>query len=41
MLDSIFHMTLKLLKIHIFGVKTSRFCHLLHIVIIDVITLHY
>ena len=29
MLDSIDHMTLKLLKIHIFGVKTSKFCHLL------------
>ena len=29
MLDSIYHMTLKLLKNHIFGMKTSRFCHLL------------
>ena len=29
MLDSIYHMTLKLLKNHIFSVKTSRFCHLL------------
>ena len=29
MLDSIFHMTLKLLKNHIFGAKTSRICHLL------------
>ena len=29
MLDSIYHMTLKLIKNHIFGVKTSRFCHLL------------
>ena len=35
MLDSIYHMTLKLFKIHIFGVKTSRFC-----VKMDVITLH-
>ena len=29
MLDSIYHMTLELLKITLFGVKTSRFCHLL------------
>ena len=29
MLASIYHMTLKLLKNHIFGVKKSRFCHLL------------
>ena len=29
MLDSIYHMTLKLIKSHIFRVKTSRFCHLL------------
>ena len=27
MLVSIYHMTLKLLKNRIFGVKTSRFCH--------------
>ena len=27
MLDSIYHMTLKLLKNHIFCVKKSRFCH--------------
>ena len=39
MLDSIYHMTLKLLKNHIFGVKTSRFCHLLRNVIMDAITL--
>ena len=38
MLDSIYHMTLKLLKNHIFGVKTSRFCHILRNVIMDVIT---
>ena len=31
MLDSIYHMTLKLLIHHILGVKTSRFCHLLRI----------
>ena len=28
MLDSIYHMTFKLLKNHIFGMKTSGFCHL-------------
>ena len=28
MIDSIYHMTLKLLKNRIFGVKTSRFSHL-------------
>ena len=33
MLDSIYQMTLKLLKNHIFGVKTSMFCHLLRNVI--------
>ena len=38
MLVSIYHMTLKLIKNHIFGVKTSRFCHLLSNVIMDVIT---
>ena len=38
MLDSIYHMTLKLIKIRILGVKTSRFCHLLRNVIMDVIT---
>ena len=37
MLDSIYHMTLKLIKNHIFDVKTSRFYHLLHQVIMDVI----
>ena len=36
MLDSIYHMALKLLKNRIFGVKTSRFCHLLCDVIMDV-----
>ena len=41
MLDSIYHMTLILLKNHIFGVKTSKFCHLLYNVIMDVITLRY
>ena len=30
MLDSIYHMTLKFLKNHIFGLKMSRFCNLLH-----------
>ena len=28
MLDSIYHKTIKLPKNHVFGVKTSRFCHL-------------
>ena len=38
MLDSIYHMTLKLLKNHIFAVKTSKCCHLLQSIIMDVIT---
>ena len=38
MLDFIYHMTLKLIKNRISGVKTSRFCHVLRNVIIDVIT---
>ena len=37
-LDSIYHMTFKLLQNRIFGMKTSRFCHLLRNVIMDVIT---
>ena len=37
MLDSIYHITLKLIKNRIFGVKTSRFCHLLCNVIMDII----
>ena len=41
MFDFIYHMTLKLLKNHIFGVKTSGFCHLLRNFIMDVITLCY
>ena len=28
MLDSIYHMTLKLFSNHIFGVKTLGFCHI-------------
>ena len=28
MLDSIYHATLKLIKNHVFGIKTSRFCFL-------------
>ena len=41
-LDSIYHITLKLFKNCIFGVKTSRlFCHLLRNLIIDIITSHY
>ena len=42
MLDSIYHMTLKLLKIRIIGVKMSIFFfHILRNVIMDVITLRY
>ena len=40
MVDSIYHMTLEVLNNHIFGVKTSRFCHLLRNDIMDIITLH-
>ena len=39
MLDSIYHMTLKLDKNCILCVKTSRFCHLLCKVLMDVIKL--
>ena len=38
MLDSIYQMTLKLIKNPIFGVKTSRFRHRLRSVISDIIT---
>ena len=38
MLDSTYHMTLKLIKNLILGVKTSGFGHLLSNVIMDVIT---
>ena len=38
MLDSIYHMTLKILKNCIFGVKTIRTSHILRNVIMDVIT---
>ena len=38
MLDSIYHMTLTLIENHIFGMKTSRYCHLKPNVIMDVIT---
>ena len=38
MLDSIYHMTLKLIKNRIFCVKMSRFCHLLCNAIMDLIT---
>ena len=37
MLDSFYHMTLKLLKSGIFDVNTSSFCHLLHNIIMDAI----
>ena len=36
-LDSSYHIALKLLQNNIFGVKMSRFCHLLHNVLMDVI----
>ena len=42
MLDSIYHMTLKLIKNYIFGVKTSRCCNLersIIIMIMGVITI--
>ena len=38
MIDSIYRMTLKLNTNRIFGVKTSRFCHHLGNVIMDVMT---
>ena len=38
MLDSIYHLTLKFIKNRFFGVKKSRFCHLLCNVILDVLT---
>ena len=41
MLDSIYHMTVKILKNCMFGVKTSRFSLILHVlcnVVMDVIT---
>ena len=41
MLDSIYHMTLKLLKNLVFGVKTLRFCHLLRNAILNIISLNY
>ena len=34
--NSIYHMTLKLIKNHIFGVRTSRFCHLLRKIKMDI-----
>ena len=40
-LDSIYHMILKLLKIRFFGVKTSRVCNFVLNVIMDVITIRY
>ena len=38
MLDSIYHITLELIKNRIFGVKTTKFCHILRNVIMDLIT---
>ena len=40
-LNSIYLMALKLLKNHIFGMKTSRFCHILCNAVMDVIMLCY
>ena len=37
MLDFIYHITLKLIKNHIFGVNILRFCHLLRDVIMYII----
>ena len=39
--DSIYHITLNLLKNRYFGVKTSGFCQLLRKVIMDIITYRY
>ena len=38
-IDFIYHMTLKLIKNRIFGMKMSTFYHLLRNIIMDVITL--
>ena len=37
--DSIYHLTLKLLENHIFGVKTSNFSHYVHSIVMDIITI--
>ena len=41
MIDSIYHITLKLLKNHFFGVKLSEFCHHLPNAMMDVIMSRY
>ena len=41
MLDSIYHMTLRLLKNHIFVAKASIYCHLLGYVIMYIIMLRF
>ena len=41
MLDSIYHMTLKLLKNQICGVKNIKICHILRNIVMDVITIRY
>ena len=41
MLDSIYHMTLRFIKTHIFWREKSIFCHLSRNVIMDVITQRY
>ena len=38
MLDSLCHITLSLIENSVFGVKMSRFCHILRKVIMDDIT---
>ena len=41
MFDSVYRITLKLLNIRIFGVKASKFCHVLRNFIMEVIILRY
>ena len=41
MLDSIYHMTLKLIENRFLAFQTSKFCHLLRNIMMDVITSRY
>ena len=41
MLESIHHMTLKLVENRIFGMEISKWCHILRNVIMNAITLRY
>ena len=41
MLESIQHMTIKLVENRNFGMKISKWCHILHNVIMNDITLRY